>query len=235
MRHFVQRHFIQRLQAQRWSHLVVANLRILLGFAFLPAGLKKVLAQPFTDPGNTGTFHEFLHAFHATGVFYQFVGGVQLVIAVLLMTQTFATLGALMTLPVITTITVFCWSTGVVPTAVVTTMMLAGTLVLVAWDAERWLTVIDPDVHPSPGAGNAGPPIDSSLWRACGAGILGVYGLACLAYGGVYRPRGLDLGNPAFYALLLIALFPVVTLILEQRRRSGRRTPETLGAVRPGP
>ena len=53
----------------------------------------------------------------------------------------------------------------------------------------------------------------------CGAGILVFYGLACIVYGGVYRPRGMDLGNPAFYVLPLVALFPIVTLLAEKRRR----------------
>lgn len=198
----------------------MANLRILLGFAFLPAGLKKVLYQPFTDPQNTGAFHEFLHAFYDTGVFYQFVGGVQILIATLLMTQTFATLGALMALPVITCITVFCWSTGVIPTAIVTTLMLAGTLALVLWDLDRWLPILGPGYCAPTSDTAAMSLIDRSLWRACGASILTFYGVACIAYGGVYRPKGMDLGNPAFYVLVLIALCPLVTLLVEQRRRS---------------
>ena len=209
---------IDRFRARRWSHLFVANLRILLGFAFLPAGLKKVLGQPFTDPQNTGTFHEFLHAFYATGAFYPFVGAVQLVLAVLLMTQTYALLGALMTLPVITCIAVFCWSTGVVPTAVVTTLMLCGTLALIVWDVDRWMRIVDSNFVPT-STQAASALIDRALWRVCGVGILVFYGVSCLLYGGVYRPRGLDLGEPAFYVLPLIALFPVATLIVEQRRR----------------
>ncbi len=208
------------LRTRRWSHLIVVNLRILLGFAFVPAGLKKVLNQPFTDLQNTGAFHDFLHAFYATGVFYQFVGGVQLLIAVLLATQTFATLGALMALPVIACITVFCWSTGVIPTAIVATMMCFGTLALVVWDIDRWLAVLSPGYIAPPSDATAVPPIDLSLWRTCGAGILAFYGLTCIIYGGVYRPRGMDLSNPAFYVLPLITLFPIVTLIVEQRRRA---------------
>lgn len=211
---------IDSLHARRWSHLIVANLRILLGFAFVPAGLKKVLPQPFTDPQNTGAFHEFLHAFYATGPFYQFVGGVQLLIAALLMTQTFATLGALMALPVTTCITVFCWSTGVIPTAIVATMMLFGTITLVAWDLDRWLGVLYSGYVPPPSDTTVPPPIDLSLWRTCGAGILAFYGLTCIVYGGVYRPKGLDLSNPAFYVLPLLALFPIVTLLVELRRRA---------------
>ncbi len=216
-------HIVDTIRTHRWAHLLIANLRILLGFAFLPAGLKKVLYQPFTDPANTGAFHEFLHAFYATGFFYQFVGGVQLLIAVLLMTQTFATLGALMTLPVMTCIMVFCWSTGVIPTAIVTTLMLGGTVTLVLWDLDRWLPILRPST-----SAIAGPPetetalIDSSLWRLCGTGILVVYGLTCLLYGGIYRPKGADFGEPAFYVLPLIALFPIVTLVVEQRRRKHR-------------
>ena len=213
------KHLVDGLRPRRWSHLAVANLRILLGFAFLPAGLKKVLDQPFTDPQNTGTFHEFLHSFHATGVFYQFVGSVQLVVAVLLMTQTYAMLGALLALPVITCITVFCWSTGVIPTATVVTMMLLGTLALAAWDIDRWLPVLRPG-HLAPSPDPTPLPIDLRLWRACGTGILVFYGLTCILYGGVYRPRGMDLDHPAFYVLLVIALCPIVTLIVEQRRRA---------------
>ncbi len=211
---------IDSLHGRRWSHLFVANLRILLGFAFVPAGLKKALYQPFTDPQNTGAFHDFLHTFYATGVFYQFVGVVQLAIAILLMTQTFATLGALMALPVITCITVFCWSTGVIPTAIVATLMLSGTLVLILWDIDRWLTVVRPGYIAPPSDTTAAPPIDLSLWRACGAGILVFYGLTCIVYGGVYRPKGMDPSDPAFYVLPLITLFPIVTLIVEQRRRA---------------
>lgn len=210
---------VHRLRSRRGSHLFVVNLRILLGFAFLPAGLKKVLNQPFTEPQNTGPFHEFLHAFYATGAFYPFVGVVQLVLAVLLMTQTFALLGALMTLPVITCIVVFCWSTGVIPTATVTTLMLGGTLLLLAWDAERWLPVLDARFLESAPPPSGESLIDLALWRACGLGILVVYGLGCLLYGGVYRPKGMDLSEPAFYVLPLVALLPVITWIVERRRR----------------
>ncbi len=217
------KNLIDSLRARRWSNLIVANLRIMLGFAFLPAGLKKVLYQPFTDPQNTGAFHDFLHTFYTTGVFYQFVGGVQLVIAALLMTQTFATLGALMALPVITCITVFCWSTSVIPTAIVATMMLSGTLALVLWDIDRWLTVLRPGYVAPPSDPTTTPPIDLSLWRACGAGILVFYGLTCIVYGGVYRPKGIDPSSPAFYVLPIITLFPIVTLLVEQRRRSVTR------------
>jgi uncharacterized membrane protein YphA (DoxX/SURF4 family) len=210
------RELLYRLRRTRWANLVIVNLRILLGFAFLPAGLKKVLGEPFTDPAKTGAFHEFLHAFHATGTFYQFVGVMQLAIAVLLLTQTLVTLGALMALPVFATVAVFCWSTGATFTAAMATLMLLGTAALLAWDIDRWRAVIEPPAHTSPPADEP-PPLDMGLWRRCGVVILGLYLAVTALSGGIYRPVGVELQNPAFYILPLIALLPVVTFAVEQR------------------
>src|SRR5687767_12402704 len=93
---------VQRARRTRWANVAIVNLRFLIGFAFIPSALKKVLDQPFTDPANRGPFHDFLHAFHATGWFYSFVGITQILAAVLLFTQRFATVGALIALPVLT-------------------------------------------------------------------------------------------------------------------------------------
>ncbi len=202
-----------RIPRTRGAHLAVANMRILLGFAFLPAGLQKLLGERFTDPANTGAFHEFLHAFYATGWFYQFVGVVQLVAAVLLLTQRFAAAGALIAFPLTTAITAFCWSTLVIPTATVVTLMWLATAALIVWDGSLWPAASRAAAHPSP------PPIDPSLWERCGVVILILYAAATIAGGEVYRPEGVELDRPAFYLLPAIALCPIVTLALDRRRR----------------
>jgi len=208
---------LSRLRRARWANLVVVNLRILIGFAFLPAALKKLLDQPFTDPANTGRFHDFLHAFHATGWFYQFVGVMQLVAAILLCTQRLALVGAFLALPILATITAFCWSTQVYPTATVATLMLLGTIGLIGWDLERWRGV----VSTAPAAPPVRAPIDLRRWQWCGLAVFVLYVGVCVAHGGIYRPRGLELGNPAFYVLPTIMLLPFVTLYLDARARRG--------------
>jgi len=215
------RALVSHARQQRWAQLVVVGLRLFVGFAFVPAGLKKLLGEPFTDPTKTGPFYEFLHAFHATGAFYSFVGLVQLFVAVLLMTQAWALLGALLALPIITAITVFCWSTSVIPTAIVASLMWLGIVALLVWDFEALAPLLRrADTTAPPPAENATPTlIDLSVWRRCGAGILTVYGASCLFFGGVYRPKGVDLNEPAFYVLPLILLLPAITLAWEQRRR----------------
>lgn len=206
---------VRRARRLRWLNVAVVMLRFLIGFAFVPAALKKVLDQPFTDPANHGRFHDFLHAFHATGWFYGFVGAMQLIAAVLLCTQRFALLGALIAVPILTAITVFCWSTGVYPTAMIATLMWLGTIGLAMWDYERWRGVIA-----EPVAIEREPlPIDLALWAKCGAAIVIVYLGSALVNGGVYRPRGLELDNPAFYVMPAVLLFPIITLVIEHRRR----------------
>lgn len=210
---------ISRMRATRWCTVAVVNLRFLIGFAFVPAALKKVLGQPFTDPTNRGPFHEFLHGFYATGGFYTFVGVMQMIAAVLLCTQRFATLGALIALPILSAIMVFCWSTGVVFTSFVVTLMTLGTVGLLAWDWHKLRLVLARDDHPS--ETRVAPitkRIDMRLWEACGAAIITLYLGSALVRGGVYRPRGMEWSEPAFYVMPAVLLIPIVTFLVDQRR-----------------
>ncbi len=210
---------VARARGSRRAQVLVVLTRMLLGFAFLPAGLKKLLDQPFTDPRNHGPFHDFLHAFRDTGVFYQFVGALQLVVAALLLTQRRAALGALLCAPVITAIAVFCWSTMVVPTAIVATLMWLATAALLLWDLHAWVGVLTV-TPPALAAPNEREPIDLGVWSRAGALILlGYLALTALA-GEVYRPRGVELDRPAFYVLLALPLVPVVAYFVEARRRT---------------
>jgi hypothetical protein len=217
------RRFVAHARRSRWINVAVVNLRFLIGFAFLPAALKKLLDQPFTDPSNRGRFHDFLDAFHATGWFYGFVGALQLTATVLLFTQRFATVGALIALPILTAIAAFCWSTGVYPTATVATLMWLGTVALVVWDLDKWRGVFarddrPHDLHLAP----IDAPLDLTLWARCGTAILALYLGTALLHGGVYRPRGIELDEPAFYVLPAAMLLPIVTFVIDRRRARDR-------------
>lgn len=209
---------VQRARQRRGLHLFAANLRIFIGFAMLPAGLKKVLGEPFTDPGNVGPFHDFLHAFHDTGFFYPFVGLTQVLIALLLMTQRFALVGAMLLLPVLTTILVFCWSTAVYPTASVVTLMWLGNVGLFLWDIERWRGVIGKGGgEVSRGGITEDERLVVSHWSRAGFLVFALYGLSALVYGGIYRPRGFEAHEPAFWVLVALLAVPVITAVVERR------------------
>ena len=202
---------IARARERRGVYTSIIVLRMMIGFAFIPAGLKKLLGQPFTDPANTGVFHEFLHAFHATGLFYQFVGALQLTAAVLLITQRHATLGAALIAPILAAIFVLCWSTGVVPTAIVVTLMSVGLLALIFWDIQRWKALLG---MPTPALPAAHPVVKMRLWSRCGWLIVLLYFGNTAITGQVYRPMGAEWSNPSFIVLLITAILPVVTFAL---------------------
>jgi uncharacterized membrane protein YphA (DoxX/SURF4 family) len=216
---------VLKARKKRWMHIFVIVLRILIAFAFIPAGLKKVIGQPFTDAANTGIFHEFVQVFHDTGFFYYFVGAMQLLAAVLLMTQRFATLGAVIMTPILGTILVFCWSTWVVPTATVVTLMSLGLLLLLLWDIHKWKSLFSPDgaqinrtlppVHPT---------IDMKLWTRCGWAILLFYFGTAAITGEVYRPKGADWSNPNFVVLQVILVLPLLTFVIDYRRSRQKRS-----------
>ncbi len=215
---------ITRLRARRWANVCVVILRILIGFAFVPAALKKVLGQPFTDPTNTGPFHDFLHGFYATGHFYTFVGVMQLIAAVLLCTQRFATVGALVALPILSAIGVFCWSTGVVFTSIIVTLMWLGTIGLLAWDWQKLrLVLVRDDRETSVKVEPVTSRIDMRLWEKCGAAIIALYLGSAIVRGGVYRPRGMEWDEPAFYVMPAVLLLPLWTFIVDQRRHRRAR------------
>ncbi len=214
----------QRVEATRrrrgW-HLFAAMLRIFLGFALLPSGLKKVIGEPFTDPANVGPFHDFLDAFHATGFFYPFVGTMQVVTALLLMSQRFALVGALMMLPIITTILVFCWSTAVYPTASVVTLMWFGTLGLVLWDIARWRGIFVPSSDSRPET-EENDRLGTRLWERCGLAIFGIYLVVTALNGEVYRPRGMELDKPGFYLFPVLLVLLIATWVLDRRAWKAR-------------
>ncbi len=185
---------------------LIALLRLAIGFGFLPAGTKKLIGQRFTDAGNTGAFHEFLHAFYDTGLLYHFVGLLQVVGALLLLTQYFALAGALLLLPIVVVIAVLCIATAGLPTIVTVLCMLGGLGILIFWDRRAWLGVVKRN-HKSYLIRNQ----ETKSWAVCGIVILGIFLLSCIAHGGVYRPRGFEPTEPSFYMMPAAVLACVVT------------------------
>jgi uncharacterized membrane protein YphA (DoxX/SURF4 family) len=205
--------------ARRWANLGVVLARIFLAFAFVPAGLKKVLGQPFTDlPRSTGPFYEFLHALHGTGGFYTFVGSVQLCAALLLLSQRFATAGLVLFMPILTAILVFCWSTGVYPTATVVTLMWLAAVALGLWDVDKWRPLFRAQGAEWTARHRLKPPLDLRLWAACGLTVTGLYLVVCLASGEVYRPRGAEWGRLEFYVFPLMLGIVALSLVVDEVR-----------------
>lgn len=138
-------HHFPRFRNNKVFHLVVVNLRYIIGLGFLPSGMIKVLDKPFTRIENVGVFYDFLDALFATGIYYNMIGLIQVIAAILLITQRFATLGAALFLPVIFNITVLTFSTIGSLTPIIALLMLLGTILLLLWDYYKWINIFSAD------------------------------------------------------------------------------------------
>jgi hypothetical protein len=151
-----------------WLQLAVIYTRYLIGGAFVFASLVKIKGQRFTMvPGADSPFHSPQHFFetmYQSGLYWQFLGLMQLLAGLLLLTQRYALLGALLFLPIIANIYVITISYEFGYTSVITGAMLLATLGLLVWDWDRVRIVFNQPVIVLPPT----PFFERKLWEVVG-------------------------------------------------------------------
>ena len=123
-------------------NLMVWLTRYLLGFAFIPSGMKKVLGQRFTSIGTDNPIGYFFEALFRTGMYWNFLGWGQLIAAVLMMTQLFSTLGNLIFFFIISNIFFITVSMHFTGTWLIALLMLFASTCLLLWDTNRLQYII---------------------------------------------------------------------------------------------
>lgn len=178
-----------RLVRSRALIVFTALTRVLLAIAFVPSGLVKLRGERFTTIPVTDPVGYFFDGFFSALPFYQFVGAAQLTAALLLVLPWTAPLGAVIYLPIILNIFVVTVAVGFGGTAVITGLMLAGSVYLVCWEYDRWKGLM-----PSRNDGrHPGALITIGLAAAALAGFTGVTRLH------LARLRGADMIGPALF------------------------------------
>jgi hypothetical protein len=126
--------------------VIVIYIRYLIGFAFVFASIVKIKGERFTRISTTEPIGYFFEAMYQTGFYWNFIGWSQFLAGVLLMTQRFATIGAMVFLPIIVNVCIIThavdFGTG---TPLVTAAMLAATVFLLLWDYEKWIILFQYD------------------------------------------------------------------------------------------
>lgn len=134
-----------KLRNNRFLNLIVVNLRYIIALGFIPSGMIKVVDKPFTRIENVGIFFDYLDALYTTGYYYNMIGMMQVLAAVLLLTQRYSTLGAFIFLPIIFNIAVLTISTIGSFTPIIATLMLLGIVFLLLWDHHKWINIFSSD------------------------------------------------------------------------------------------
>jgi hypothetical protein len=179
-------HLLLAWKQKIWLQLAVIYTRYLIGGAFVFASLVKIKGQRFTTvPGAGSPFHSPQHFFetmYQSGLYWQFLGLAQLIAGLLLMTQRYALLGALLFLPIIANVYVITISYDFGYTSVITGAMLLATIGLLIWDWNRLRIVLNQPVLPIPVA-----TLDQHrLWEVVGL-ILFLYTAGYRALTDVYN------------------------------------------------
>lgn len=131
------------LRTNRFNHWVIIHLRYLVGFAFFPSGLVKLLGERFTRISTDHPIGYLFEALYQSGFYWNFLGLAQVTAGVLLMTQRFATLGALMFLAILTNIWIITISLSFTGTWMITSLMMIAVLILVMWDQHKLLPIFN--------------------------------------------------------------------------------------------
>lgn len=135
-------HFIERLKRLRVVQIFTIYLRYLIGSAFVFASVPKILGERFTRIPISNPVGFYFEAMYQTGFYWNFLGWGQMIAAVLLMTQRFAALGAVLFYPIIINVWLVTWSVGFQGTPVVTFLMFLGNTYLLVWEYRRLVPLL---------------------------------------------------------------------------------------------
>ena len=158
----------QALKHSLLLQLVIIYTRYLVGGAFVFASLIKIKGHRFTQIADDGGGHSVGHFFemlYQSGLYWQFIGGAQLVAGLLLLTQRYALPGALAYVSIMANIFVITISYDFGGTPVITGLMLLAGLLLLAWDWNRLRVVINLPAVPEA----TSALYQSRLWEVVGA------------------------------------------------------------------
>lgn len=133
----------EQLRTGRINQWIIIHLRYLVGSAFFPSGLIKLIGERFTRISADNPIGYFFEALYQSGFYWNFLGLAQVAAGILLMTQRFATLGALMFLAILSNIWVITLSLSFSGTWIITSLMMVAVLMLVIWDQHKLLPVFN--------------------------------------------------------------------------------------------
>lgn len=145
-------HFLDRLHAasRRLAplHRLVIISRILLAIAFVPTGTVKLLGERFTQLPTSTPVGAIFEAFYQTGAYWRFIGLGQVTAALLLLIPATTTLGAVAFFPIIVNVAVLTFAVHFKGTTVITALMVLANLLLLAWDYDRWRSLLTTEPAP---------------------------------------------------------------------------------------
>ena len=140
---------VLKYRQKKWANIFVIYLRYLIGGAFVFSSIPKIAGQRFTsDNCESAPIDSWMHFFetlYRSGIYWDFLGWGQLLAGLILMTQLYSTLGALIFLPIILNVFVITISYKMTGTIVIAGLMLLANIFLVLWDNHKIVILLLPE------------------------------------------------------------------------------------------
>lgn len=119
------------------QYYLIMALRFVVATVLIPSGLLKIQGKRFSAICPEMYAGSFFTELHHTGTYWKFLGFCQLLTALLLFTQRYTTLAALLFFGICSNIFVFTLSVGLDDKSLIMIFMVAAALLLIAWDWYR--------------------------------------------------------------------------------------------------
>ncbi|MBC2838157.1 DoxX family protein [Robiginitalea sp. SC105] len=130
--------FYLQIKGNRWYWLFSIFCRLALAYAFIVAGMVKIVGERFASGlSDIHPMGAYLEALHHTGYYYTFIGIAQVVAAVLLLIPRTVTLGALLYFPIIVNIWLLSFAVRFEGSLVTSPLMVLANLYLLIWNYDR--------------------------------------------------------------------------------------------------
>lgn len=117
-----------------WLYRGTLGLRFLLSMGFIPTGLVKLFGLPFSNLGSSSPIGVFFDMLLSTGVYWQFLGGMQVLAGILVMFNRTLALGSIFFTGIMLNILFITIGLGFGNTAYLSFMMVLGCLWLCFWE-----------------------------------------------------------------------------------------------------
>lgn len=141
LRSIFERYYLKN-RTNRWYWLFSIFCRLSLAYAFIVAGMVKILGERFASGlSELHPMGAYLEALHHTGPYYTFIGVAQVVAAILLLIPRTVVLGALLYFPIILNIWILSYAVRFEGSILTSPLMVLANLFLIIWhyDNVRYL------------------------------------------------------------------------------------------------
>lgn len=132
----------RQLRRNKLNNWIIIHLRYLVGLAFFPSGMTKLIGHRFTNISTESPIGYFFEALYQSGFYWNFLGLAQITAGVLLLTQRYALLGTLLFAAILTNVWLITLSLSFKGTWIITSLMMIAVIFLLIWDHQKLLPIV---------------------------------------------------------------------------------------------